>query len=292
MTENAFRESKVHGKLNFPFTVYHVKMPDFIISYPLHYHEVFELIFVTRGALRVRIMDKEEILYQDDMAVILPDNAHLLSMASKDTFTEYFNIIFDFSLLKGAPLFDEIYDSYLSKLANHSREIDCFLKKNTPLQRTLYNPVNELVIHRHESYTSRQMLVLGQVFLIADAIYRFSREVNPDVGSYADTFTLIRKALYFVEIMYGKSIQVRDAAEYCGYSESHFMKLFKESTGQSFNEYLVSYRMMIAQKRLGTTDDRIIDIAFDCGFSDAAYFATAFKKFCGMTPLQYRKSKK
>ena len=50
--------------------------------------------------------------------------------------------------------------------------------------------------------------------------------------------------------------------------------------------------MMIAQKRLGTTDDRIIDIAFDCGFSDAAYFATAFKKFCGMTPLQYRKSKK
>ena len=70
------------------------------------------------------------------------------------------------------------------------------------------------------------------------------------------------------------------------------MKLFKESTGQSFNEYLVSYRMMIAQKRLGTTDDRIIDIAFDCGFSDAAYFATAFKKFCGMTPLQYRKSKK
>ena len=35
---------------------------------------------------------------------------------------------------------------------------------------------------------------------------------------------------------------------------------------------------MIAQKRLGTTDDRIIDIAFDCGFSDAAYFATAFKK--------------
>lgn len=186
MTENAFRESKVHGKLNFPFTVYHVKMPDFITSYPLHYHEVFELIFVTRGALRVRIMDKEEILYQDDMAVILPDNAHLLSMASKDTFTEYFNIVFDFSLLKGALLFDEIYDSYLSKLANHSREIDCFLKKNTPLQRTLYNPVNELVIHRHESYTSRQMLVLGQVFLIADAIYRFSREVNPDVGSYAD----------------------------------------------------------------------------------------------------------
>lgn len=44
------------------------------------------------------------------------------------------------------------------------------------------------------------------------------------------------------------------------------MKLFKESTGQSFNEYLVSYRMMIAQKCLGTTDDRIIDIAFDCGF--------------------------
>ena len=66
MTENAFRESKVHGKLNFPFTVYHVKMPDFITYYPLHYHKVFELIFVTRGALRVRIMDKEEILYQDD----------------------------------------------------------------------------------------------------------------------------------------------------------------------------------------------------------------------------------
>lgn len=62
MTENAFRESKVHGKLNFPFTVYHVKMPDFITSYPLHYHEVFELIFVTRGALRVRILKNRNAL--------------------------------------------------------------------------------------------------------------------------------------------------------------------------------------------------------------------------------------
>ncbi|WP_370304191.1 helix-turn-helix domain-containing protein [Pleurocapsa sp. CCALA 161] len=33
----------------------------------------------------------------------------------------------------------------------------------------------------------------------------------------------------------------------------------------------------------------MVDIAFNCGFSDQAHFSRVFKKIEGLTPKQYRK---
>ena len=43
-------------------------------------------------------------------------------------------------------------------------------------------------------------------------------------------------------------------------------------------EYLVSYRLEIAAKQLIETDQKIIDIAANCGFNNHSYFTRAFQK--------------
>ena len=89
---------------------------------------------------------------------------------------------------------------------------------------------------------------------------------------------------------YAKTISIKYVADLCGFSESHFMKLFKELTGMSFTAYLVNYRLELSAKQLRETDEKIIDIATNCGFNNHSYFTRAFLKKYGLTPAKYRRT--
>ena len=54
---------------------------------------------------------------------------------------------------------------------------------------------------------------------------------------------------------------------------------------------LTRIRVDEAAERLATTHDRLIDIAYDCGFCDQPTFCRQFKNLTGMTPREYRQSK-
>ena len=64
------------------------------------------------------------------------------------------------------------------------------------------------------------------------------------------SYSRLKNALYYVQKFYDHDITIKEAARQCGFSESHFMKLFKELTGMSFNAYLVNYRLELAAKQI------------------------------------------
>ena len=53
-------------------------------------------------------------------------------------------------------------------------------------------------------------------------------------------------------------------------------------------EYLISKRIKEASARLRETDDKIVSIAYDCGFNDVCYFNRQFKKVLGKSPAKFR----
>ena len=93
---------------------------------------------------------------------------------------------------------------------------------------------------------------------------------------------------YHIKNSYSNNLSVKDAASICGFSESHFMKLFKDLTGMSFTAYLINYRLEIAAKQLKETSLNIIDISTNCGFNNHSYFTRAFKKKYCVSPIKYK----
>lgn len=77
-------------------------------------------------------------------------------------------------------------------------------------------------------------------------------------------------------------------ANYVGYSEYYCSAKFHEYTGMTFKEYLSKRRMSAAAETLRSTDSRIIDIAFDYGFSSSEAFSRAFGREYGCSPKKYR----
>ena len=92
-----------------------------------------------------------------------------------------------------------------------------------------------------------------------------------------------------VENHYMEKISIADIAEVAGFSESHFMRYFKETMGTSFIDYLREYRLTMAARLLLASDASILSISEEVGFENLSYFNRAFKKEYGVTPSQYRK---
>ena len=116
-----------------------------------------------------------------------------------------------------------------------------------------------------------------------------SVEVSQDLMSEHIKADKVKKAVYKVQNCFHKHLTIAFMAEVCGVSESHFMKIFKDVTKQSFNEFLVNYRLEVAAKQLRESELKVIDIAVACGFNNHSYFTRAFIKKYGLTPVKYRK---
>ncbi len=86
-----------------------------------------------------------------------------------------------------------------------------------------------------------------------------------------------------------EDIKLEDLAFLTGLSLSSFKRKFNTIYSTSPTKYIVSKRLEEAQTLLNTTDMRISDIAYDCGFSDLAYFSKTFKSYYNYSPSEVRK---
>ncbi|MBQ8321323.1 MAG: helix-turn-helix transcriptional regulator [Clostridia bacterium] len=71
-------------------------------------------------------------------------------------------------------------------------------------------------------------------------------------------------------------------------NEKYIGRLFKKDMGMSYAEYKQERKLEIAKSMIVQGDEKIIDIAFECGFNNISYFNRAFRKKYGMSPTAYR----
>ena len=83
-----------------------------------------------------------------------------------------------------------------------------------------------------------------------------------------------------------------DLNEFClkhGISRASFYRLWKRSMPIPAARYLAELRLQFAKKLLRTTRYTSQQIAFESGFSDAATFNRAYRRYYGCSPLSERK---
>ena len=73
-----------------------------------------------------------------------------------------------------------------------------------------------------------------------------------------------------------------------GYHPFYISKMLKERKGITLHQYIITYRLKAAKRMLELTEKSAAEIADECGFTDASYFAKSFKNAFGETPKEYR----
>ncbi len=75
----------------------------------------------------------------------------------------------------------------------------------------------------------------------------------------------------------------------CRISQSHLMRNFKASTGWQLHKYIAEERLRAAKRMLSENLLSSKEISVRLGFRSPEYFATAFRRMTGMTPMDFRR---
>lgn len=93
----------------------------------------------------------------------------------------------------------------------------------------------------------------------------------------------------YIQFNFSNSIKISDISAQLNINRSHLYRIFKQDTGKSIEEYLVSIRMNEARRLLQETDLSAKRISEIVGYLHYSSFFNAFEHYCGTTPQQYRK---
>lgn len=92
----------------------------------------------------------------------------------------------------------------------------------------------------------------------------------------------------FIAQKYLDKLSVEDIGKHVGLHPNYAMTLFQNAFGTTLIEYLTHHRVSHAQRLLATTDEKVVEVAFNSGFSSISRFNEAFRRDCGCSPREYR----
>jgi AraC-like DNA-binding protein len=150
------------------------------------------------------------------------------------------------------------------------------------LQEQLSDRLNDADVCR--SMTARALLLeLLVLILCAELPHARARAKG------ASRASKIRHALQqLAEMPHSETSSIDWALSSGGFSYAHQARLFKKRYGITPLYYVNAVRVEHIKHMLRDTDRRVIDIAAHFGYRNAHYFNRVFKRYTGMTPLEYR----
>ncbi len=229
-------------------------------SFPTHLHSSFELITVTEGSMAVTVDKKQYHLTPGEALLVFPNQPHSLQT---EAHSKHLVCIFSPQLIRAFSA------TFLHKLPDSHR----FSPAPFYLERLAAMEGNEGLLQ-----------VKGLLYSLCAEFDR-TATYHPKESSGAD---LLQRIFGFVESNYGGDCSLEALAQHTSYHVVYLSRYFKQCTGLTFTEHVNRYRINQATYMLRNTQQKVLDIAYDCGFDSLRSFNRNFKKVTGLTPGEYR----
>ncbi len=145
-----------------------------------------------------------------------------------------------------------------------------------------------LLLYLLEKYTDREMAILFSKYYAIE-IDRFSQ--SPFImfqGQKDHADDVIKKAQNFIEHNFQERITVEQLASMLALGRRNLERRFKKATSNSIIEYMQRVKIEAAKKSLETSSENVNEVMYRVGYTDSKAFRNTFKRYTGLSPIQYR----
>jgi AraC-like DNA-binding protein len=280
-----YHENIFHGDMIFPYNTYLCTIPLDFPEVPLHWHDEMELVYIKKGQGIVAVDFREYKVKAPALVLILPRQLH--AIGQREGFSmEYENIIFHPSLLLSRQA-DATATGFLQPLLSGQIAVPTLFTPVYPYYADVTAPIDACDAISRTKPLGYELFIKGQLYQFFFVLSNRCRTHTSPSGDHK-TLEKMKTVLKYIEHHYMEKITIADIAATVDYSESHFMRYFKDTMGTSFISYLKDYRLTMAARLLSSSDSSVLDIASAAGFENLSYFNRAFKQKYDMTPRQFR----
>ena len=157
------------------------------------------------------------------------------------------------------------------------------IRDNNRMQTIILRIVEELS-EKKEPYRLIIYSLMSELFALL-----LREEINHDKSRVSQfegikRANLIAPALSKIFADYDKRITIDELANLCKISKYHFCRIFKDEMGVTAIQYIMRYRIALAEALLKDEEKNVDEIAYQCGFDDLSYFYRCYKKINGRSP--------
>ncbi|HIW31360.1 MAG TPA: AraC family transcriptional regulator, partial [Candidatus Paenibacillus intestinavium] len=166
------------------------------------------------------------------------------------------------------------------------------------IQHIIYTVMSNLE-HLKLPFTeqSSEKLIWFKKIDLATTIDELEQTMTLFMGMVQDQFNehnehnevnLLNQIIDYIHANYDQDISLSELAEKFHMNYSYLSWYFKHRTNENMTAYINKLRIEKAKELLKYNEDTISQISMKIGFSEHNYFSKVFKKFTGMTPVEYR----
>ncbi len=229
-----------------------------------HYHNLFEIYFITDGECSYFIDNKTYSLIPGDIILIPEGIIHNTEYNSTHS-----RLLINCSKSFIPTSVRDILPSmiYLYRNPNTIAEINSIFEKIEQEYKKTDNLRDDILA----CYTNMLFFIIA-------------RNLNncPTIDGKS---TYIEESIEYMKTNFATPITLSEISSVCNVSPEHFSRTFKQETGFTFCEYLNLLRLKKAHSMIRHSQKQTIaSIASLCGFNDSNYFSLKFSQMYGISP--------
>jgi len=145
-----------------------------------------------------------------------------------------------------------------------------------------------LLIYLIEKYYDRQTAVFCSKILQIEIDRQSQSPFSIFAGQKSHGDDVVREAQTYLETNLEEKISVEQLSTKFALSRRNFDRRFIKATGNTPLEYLQRVKVESAKRAFETTRKTINEVMYEVGYSDIKAFREVFRKFTGLSPLEYR----
>jgi AraC-like DNA-binding protein len=250
-----------------------------------HWHNEIEIILVHEGRMDYYVEGNTYRLESGSGIIVNTDRLHY-AMPVKEADCSFELLLFHPSLLSSNRI---IQNKYVEPLLQDSQSDAIVFDDSHEWCVEVRQLVKDIFIVCNQKKTGYEMRLQSMLSNFWLSLYENTVAINGSRTNLSVSVASMKSMIEYIHGHYTEKISLNDIAEAGIMSRTKCCILFRENMNQTPMEFLISYRIHKSIELLIDNSLSVSEVAQECGFNGASYFAETFLKIIGFSPRDYRK---
>ena len=260
-------------------SVLSAKYSDSKSHFSSHYHDCHEIFYITKGNATFNIGSKVYYAKPYQIIIISRYENHSIRIDSEDY--ERYTLRISPCVSIDNPEFQNLYSVLENRPESFRHVTD--VSSDKEYFGALFLKIKEEFEAQSEYKNEMLDMYLRQILI---GLYRVDFGLFSPIGN--ENAKIIQQIQRQFQQDCAAKYSLSLLASQYGISVYHLSHQFKDVTGYSIMNYLLSCRIANAKRLLAKTTLSISEIASECGFPDSSNFSRKFREETGFTPSDFR----
>ncbi len=247
----------------------------------VHSHQFYEIFYILEGSIPHTLNGETRILHAGDMVFLNLEDVHCFHRTEGNTCKHR-------DIIMHTDFFDSI-STFLGedfKTAYHNNLLPKVLSLSLEQMENYEHRITNAILTSSMNSEYRQASI--RALCVSLLNHLVEERIRHNDAYYPMWFRELLGRFHMNEFL---RVGLDDILEPFHFNKSYLCRRFRQYTGYTMTEYLNQLRLQQAAFQLQYTDNTILSVCNNVGFSSVSYFNKIFKQTYGVSPKAFRKSR-